>query len=68
MDVASKSRWWGVRSISSATVPDTPVTCQVLDSIWSGLRDLHVECTARRFTDAPGSRSHATLGSGMCFM
>ena len=54
--------------MSSAAVPLTPVTCQVLDSSWSGLRDLHVACTVKRFTDAPGSRSHVTSGSRMYLM
>ena len=54
--------------MSSEAVPVTPVTCQVLDSICSGLRDLHVACTVKRFTDVPGSRSHVTSGSRMCLM
>ena len=54
--------------MSSEAVPVTPLTCQVLESSWSGLRDLHVACTVKRFTDAPGFRSHVTSGSRMWLM
>lgn len=54
--------------MSSEAVPVAPVTCQVLESSWSGLRDLHVACTVKRFTDTPGSRSHVTSGSRMWLM
>ena len=39
--------------MSSEAVPVAPVTCQVLESSWSGLRDLHVACTVKRFTRRP---------------
>ena len=41
-EVAPKSRWVGARSMSSAAVPIALLTCQVLESIWIGRRDLHV--------------------------